>query len=279
MKGKNFTVSITGDIDTFVNEDKLCLQEYFDVLDRYGIKCTIPVTAEAVQKFPDRANYIIERGHEIAGHGDTHTSFTGDLNTQVARLNRMIEMIYKYTGYRVQGFRSPYIKADRNLYPALKKVGLKYDSTQKIFGYICKYIPYYRKYYLDGVGYKYFRYFFRLAGKLYNSLNGSVRSPYSLSGITEIPVIGDSDYTLIHGSKGPNYKKKDAIKISDIWLEHINVLKKTTSAVAIQIHPGRVSYEYLESLNCLCKACRENGVEFSTLINIHNKFVESKLKL
>lgn len=271
---KVFTVSITGDIDTFDRENKSCLKEYFNVLDQYDIKCTIPVTAEAVRNYPNRANYIIERGHEISGHGDVHIPFLEDINTQIKRLDKMIDIINKYTGYRIQGFRSPYIEANRNLYSALKKVGLKYDSTKKIFGFVCKYIPYYNKKYIDGFGYKYLKSFFRLSGGFYNYINKRSNSPYLLKGITEIPVIGDSDYTLINKPRGPRYNKNESRKIANVWLEHVKILRKTTSAVAIQIHPGRVSPDYLESLDYFCNSCIKNGIKFATLINIYNKFKE-----
>ena len=63
---------ITGDIDSGENEDIRCLTAYFDVLDKYNIKATIPVTAKAVEDYPERIEYILKRGHEIAGHGDIH---------------------------------------------------------------------------------------------------------------------------------------------------------------------------------------------------------------
>ena len=157
MKTNNFTVAITGDIDTFETEDEICLSKFLSVLESFNIKCTIPVTADAVKNYPERAKYILQRGHEIAGHGDVHEPFYGSVDQQVERLKKMIGMIFEYTGYEVEGFRAPFIAADQNLFKALEIVGLKYDSTLKVFGYICKYIPYYRKQYFEGSGYKFLK--------------------------------------------------------------------------------------------------------------------------
>lgn len=268
MKEYTFTLAITGDIDTFEKEDESCLSPYLDVLESHDITCTLPVTAEAVRNYPDRAKYIIRRGHEIAGHGDVHEPFRGPMVQQAERLQNMIDTIHEYTGYKVEGFRAPFIDADSNLFKALETVGLKYDSTLKVFGYLCKYIPYYRKHYLEGKGYKHLEPAFHLAGKLYNAVNRRTRAPYKIGGVMEIPVIGDSDYTLIDSPGGPRWPKKDAFKIADVWWEHVELLRKDHNAAALQAHPGRMSPDYLEGLERFCKKCLESGIRFATLKEI-----------
>lgn len=49
---------------------------YLDVLDRFGARATFFVVGEACAAHPDAAARIAARGHEVAGHGFTHTSFT-----------------------------------------------------------------------------------------------------------------------------------------------------------------------------------------------------------
>lgn len=268
MRINSFTISITGDIDTFETEDEKCLSKFLDVLESHDIKCTIPATADAVKNYPERAKYILQRGHEIAGHGDVHDPFHGPVEHQTERLKKMIDMIFKYTGYKVEGFRAPFINADSNLFTALEEVGLKYDSTLKIFGYICKYIPYYRKHYFEGTGYKLLKPAFNTAGNLYNFINKRTPAPYKIGNVLEIPVIGDSDYTLIDAPRGPHYSKEEAPKVSRVWWEHVKRLRKRNKAVALQAHPGRVSPNYLDGLNHFCERCLESGITFLTLKEI-----------
>ena len=268
MKTHSFTLAITGDIDVFEKEDENCLSKFLTVLESYNIKCTIPVTADAVKNYPERAKFILQRGHEITGHGDIHEPFCGPVDQQVERLKTMKGVIFEYTGYEVEGFRAPFISADLNLFRALEIVGLKYDSTLKVFGYICKYIPYYRKQYYNGSGYKFLKPAFNAAGTLYNFINKRTNAPYKIGKVLEIPLIGDSDYTLIDAPKGPQFSKQDAYKVGHIWWEHVKILKKNNRAVALQAHPGRMSPDYLDGLNYFCKKCLESKIIFQTLKGI-----------
>lgn len=268
MKTNNFTIAITGDIDTFETEDEKCLSKFLDTLESHGITCTLPVTADAVKNYPERAKYILQRGHEIAGHGDVHEPFRGPVDRQVERLKKMIDKIFQYTGYKVEGFRAPFINADSNLFKALETVGLKYDSTLKVFGYICKYIPYYRKHYFEGTGYTLLKPAFNAAGGFYNFLNKRTHAPYKIGDVLEIPVIGDSDYTLIDAPRGPRFSKHEALKVAGVWWEHVKRLRKNHKAVALQAHPGRVSPDYLDGLNHFCEKCLESGITFLTLKEI-----------
>ena len=160
------TVCITGDIDYGKLEDKNCLSSYFAILNKFDIKMTIPVTAEAVKDYPERIRYIIKYGHEIAGHGDVHTAFYGSTHDQIKRLQSMIDIIYEILeavsqfkittkrspqraldwkisirfrkisnygtaslGVKIMGFRAPWLQHNENTYVALGGVGLMYDSS------------------------------------------------------------------------------------------------------------------------------------------------------
>ena len=142
---------ITGDIDSGAVEDIQCLTAYFDVLDKYNVKATIPVTAKAVEDYPERIEYIVKRGHEIAGHGDVHQGFYGSVPEQVKRLKKMINTINDILGVEVTGFRAPWYKHNRNTYIALSEVGLQYDSSQNRFEIAFKRIPRIEKEYMNPI--------------------------------------------------------------------------------------------------------------------------------
>lgn len=83
---KAVSICITGDIDYFETETvEGCLSPLFRILKKYDVKMTLPITARAVKDFPERAQYVLEQGHEIAVHGDVHRPFYGTVEEQVER--------------------------------------------------------------------------------------------------------------------------------------------------------------------------------------------------
>jgi peptidoglycan/xylan/chitin deacetylase (PgdA/CDA1 family) len=62
---------------------------YLDVLDRFGARATFFVVGRECEKHPEALLHIVARGHEVAGHGFTHTAFpslsAGALRDELAR--------------------------------------------------------------------------------------------------------------------------------------------------------------------------------------------------
>jgi peptidoglycan-N-acetylglucosamine deacetylase len=50
---------------------------YLDVLDRFGARATFFVVGQACVRRREALYRIVARGHEVAGHGFTHTAFPG----------------------------------------------------------------------------------------------------------------------------------------------------------------------------------------------------------
>jgi peptidoglycan/xylan/chitin deacetylase (PgdA/CDA1 family) len=48
---------------------------YLDVLDRHGARATFFLVGRECEKHPEAVRRIVARGHEVAGHGFTHTAF------------------------------------------------------------------------------------------------------------------------------------------------------------------------------------------------------------
>lgn len=273
---KQVTVCITGDIDTGKRETVQRLKVYFDVLEKYGVKATIPVTAKAVEDYPERIEYIIKRGHEIAGHGDMHKEFYGSVFKQVERLKKMIKIINDVLDVEVKGFRAPWYKHDKNTYIALNKAGLKYDSSQKRFEIAFKGIPYIQKEYIDFKYYNLIKPVLVKIAQSYNLLLQRKRCPYHVAkGVLEIPVLGISDYSLIDAPKGPRYTPENSMKIGMFWLECLKCLEKRGGILVLQAHPGRMSPYYVGALEYFIKNALEKGVTFNTLESITSEFNNS----
>lgn len=268
---------ITGDIDSGENEDIGCLTAYFDVLDKYNIKATIPVTAKAVEDYPERIEYILKRGHEIAGHGDIHQGFYGSVPEQVERLKKMINTINDVIRVEITGFRAPWYKHNRNTYIALSKVGLQYDSSQKRFEIAFKRIPRIEKEYMDFKHYTLIKPVLVKIAQSYNFFMGKRKFPYYVAeSVLEIPVLGISDYTLIDSPKGPKYVPSESEKIGEIWLECFKQLKGSGGVFVLQAHPGRVSPEYTMSLDYFIENALKHGAVFKTLSSITSLFNDQR---
>ncbi len=61
---------------TFDDGPSKYTEELVEVLDSYGVKSTFFVLGCNSENYPDALAAISDSGHEIAIHGDTHTSFT-----------------------------------------------------------------------------------------------------------------------------------------------------------------------------------------------------------
>ena len=83
------TVCITGDIDDFKIETiEKCLEPYFKILQEYQVRMTIPITAKAVGDYPERAEFVLKQGHEVAIHGDVHQPFYGSIEEHTGRFEK-----------------------------------------------------------------------------------------------------------------------------------------------------------------------------------------------
>lgn len=264
-------VCISGDINGDLEQESI-LNDYFEILDKYNVKGTFPTSLEVVENYPDRIEYILRRGHEIAGHGDIHKIFYGSISEQAKRLRRMVDGIYNILGIEIKGFRAPWCKWDKNTHPALSKVGLKYDSSIKRVEIMFR-LPYIRRKNMDIAYYNYIKPFLRLSAQMYNVFKKSSRNPYFIaSNLLEIPVLGYSDYYLISSLNGPRYTKLDVEKIGAVWLENLMCLNNIGGVVVINAHPAFFSPSYVEALNYFIKNALKNGATFMTLGSIATKF-------
>ena len=80
-----------------------------DELDRHSVKCTWFAVEFWVEKYPEYAKKIIERGHELGTHSKTHP-YMSKLNGGQVRdeLVSSCDFIEKTTGIRPTLFRPPY---------------------------------------------------------------------------------------------------------------------------------------------------------------------------
>jgi peptidoglycan/xylan/chitin deacetylase (PgdA/CDA1 family) len=61
---------------TFDDGPDALTDAYLDVLDRFGARATFFVVGSACARHPEALRHVVARGHEVGGHGFSHTPFT-----------------------------------------------------------------------------------------------------------------------------------------------------------------------------------------------------------
>jgi polysaccharide deacetylase family protein (PEP-CTERM system associated) len=105
----------------------------FDLLDELDVKATFFVLGMTIRHYPEIAQDIARRGHEIACHGYGHTYvYTQGPDTFRRDVEKSIELIEQLTGRRPIGYRAPAFSINRDTIWALEtlaELGFAYDSS------------------------------------------------------------------------------------------------------------------------------------------------------
>jgi peptidoglycan/xylan/chitin deacetylase (PgdA/CDA1 family) len=278
MSGKminpNVTICITGDIDYFETETvEGCLEPYFKILQKYQVKMTIPITAKAVEDYPERAEFILEQGHELAIHGDVHQPFHGSVEEQINRLEKAKQIFKDILGFIPIGFRAPWLAHDKNTYLALIRTGFLYDSSRARREILLK-LPLVNKFSYDLGAFPLVKPFLRFYA--YARFCQTLAEPFYLHNqLVELPITGPDDYYFISSENGPKYLPKQAHRIVEIWLDIISDMKQRENQLfVVQAHPGRMSPSYIKAIDLFIKALsNDNEVEIKLLGDVAKSFI------
>ena len=93
-----------------VQGDPATLYQILDILDEYGIRTTFFMQGEWVEQYPEAAQEIVRRGHELGNHSWTHFNFSEMTAEEVTKELEDTEAIVKeVTGQTTKPyFRPPY---------------------------------------------------------------------------------------------------------------------------------------------------------------------------
>jgi len=98
-----------------------------DLWDRAGIKVTSHMVGRAVERHPDLAKEIVERGHEAAGHGQTwEPQYSMTPEQERAGYQASIDTIQRVTGTRPVGFNAFWLRGTPNTLGILQDLGFIY---------------------------------------------------------------------------------------------------------------------------------------------------------
>lgn len=106
------------------------LSPFFNLLDKYNIKITVFVLGELIDSNIELIKDISNRGHDIGIHGWDHrllqNKTTSGFINEILRTKEYLESIIDKT---VIGYRAPCFSLNNEKLEALKRVGIKYDSS------------------------------------------------------------------------------------------------------------------------------------------------------
>ena len=105
------------------NEDT---QQLIDILGKYKVKATFFVVGEWVDKYPESVKALLDAGHEVMNHSDTHAHMSqlskDEIVADVEACNDKIEAV---TGVRPTLIRPPYGEYDNNVITAIRSIGME----------------------------------------------------------------------------------------------------------------------------------------------------------
>ena len=106
------------------------VERVLDLLDGHDIPATFFVEGWNARKYADLAKDVVDRGHEIAGHGWMHETWNElDRDTERDLIERATDAIATATGERPTGWRAPSGLTTRWTVEQLHSAGYSYDSS------------------------------------------------------------------------------------------------------------------------------------------------------
>ncbi len=98
-----------------------------DLWDKHGVKVTSHMIGEAVQRQPELAKDIVQRGHEAAGHGPRWSSQYAMSRPQERKfIQDATDMVEKVTGKRPSGYNCNWLRRGPNTLSLLQELGYAY---------------------------------------------------------------------------------------------------------------------------------------------------------
>ena len=99
-------------------------QNILDILEKHNVKATFFLTGGWVESYPDDVKAILEAGHDIGNHSETHPNMS-QLSAEEIRTEIMTvhDRVKELTGYEMFLFRPPYGDYDNEVIATVKDCG------------------------------------------------------------------------------------------------------------------------------------------------------------
>jgi peptidoglycan/xylan/chitin deacetylase (PgdA/CDA1 family) len=203
------------------------LEHYAGLVDAFGARPSLPITATVLARHPGLVRRFAERGVEFAIHGLVHDDHAAlDLHEQRARLAKA-KAIFEAAGVAYAGFRGPYLRANAATTEAVRAANLRYDSTRAVaFPVLAPEIEHGPR----GAAWRRALDFYAAS-----RASESVTRPTLRGGVVELPVAVPDDETMV-----------DRLHLSAdgqaaAWLAILELTYARGELFTLQLHPERIA--------------------------------------
>lgn len=203
------------------------LNDFSNLLNQYGIKATLPVTALVFNKNQSLFKRI-NPNVEFAVHGLRHVDYTHLDHSVVRQHLETAARIFNHHGVWNPGFRFPYLGRNDKLINLVSELDFRWDSSEIIdYGIVDQ----------EYSHSKHWKAYQRLL-KYYkpSHIDSTPGIPYTKEGLLEIPVSLPDDDILVD-----QFHCRDSTKLSNIWIQMLKMTIERNSHLVLQIHPERFS--------------------------------------
>jgi peptidoglycan/xylan/chitin deacetylase (PgdA/CDA1 family) len=117
-----------------INERKIdgCLNRFIDSAGEFGVRPTLAVTANLLERYPELFSRLADKGVEFAVHGLVHTDYSQlSLESHMEHINKAID-IFNRRKISFSGFRCPYLRSNEHTLKAVKRLGFTWESSDVI---------------------------------------------------------------------------------------------------------------------------------------------------
>lgn len=126
------TVDLEPDCPPFLSESWRGVTEGFPdllgLLREQAVPVTVFCTGEVAERYPEAVDALLEDGHELGCHGQTHQPFPGMGAAQAAdEIGRSAATLRRFAP--VDAFRAPYLRFPEEYLPLLAAEGFRLDSS------------------------------------------------------------------------------------------------------------------------------------------------------
>jgi peptidoglycan/xylan/chitin deacetylase (PgdA/CDA1 family) len=205
------------------------LTTYVEITRRFGCYPTFPITATTLKRHPRMIQKLQTKGAEFAIHGYVHTDYSQLSGEEQRKHFKKAIRIFEHLGISYQGFRSPYLRWNRETQKAIRHFPILWTSHQVMEW--------------DVIDLRQFSHASQRAYNkvlnLYHPLQAAKHSvlPIALNGFIEIPVSIPDDEVLVD-----RLGIREHEKIFEIWKNILDKTYERGELFVLQLHHERIPY-------------------------------------
>ncbi len=202
---------------------------YLDILKKYDVQATFPVTADLLMKNDHMINFLIDDHIKFAVHGYNHIDYSQlPQHEQLAHFDMAIR-IFKRGYLKFDGFRCPYLRYNADTLGALSRLSFNWDSSQAIYWDVLRQYNFNRR----------STHHFQKVLSQYDvkMADNCVSIPKIEHDLVEIPVSLPDDDLLIS-----RLKIRDPKLLDRILQDMLNLTYKRGELFTLLLHPERILY-------------------------------------